>query len=112
MNQAFAENPSGEFDGETADTEAMDADTLDEADTEAEDETEENENSEAELLTDITEMQEPELEEISFEDLTEGDVLRITFDEEGNAETVTVILTELEENAEDIVLEGVDAEEE
>lgn len=112
LNQAFAENPSGEFDGETADTEAMDADTLDEADTEAEDETEENENSEAELLTDITEMQEPELEEISFEDLTEGDVLRITFDEEGNAETVTVILTELEENAEDIVLEGVDAEEE
>ena len=39
-------------------------------------------------------------------------MLRITFDEEGNAETVTVILTELEENAEDIVLEGVDAEEE
>ena len=112
LNQAFAEKPSGEFDGEAADAEAMDAAAADAADTETEDEAAENENSESELLTDITEMQEPELEEIRFEDLMEGDVIRITFDEDGNAETVTVILTELEENAEDIVLEGVDAEEE
>ena len=49
-------------------------------------------------------MEEPEREEISFADLSEGDVLRVTLDEDGNAVSVTVLLTE-QETAEDIVLE-------
>ena len=61
------------------------------------------ENAE-ELITDLSGMEEPEREEISFADLSEGDVLRVTLDEDGNAVSVTVLLTE-QETAEDIVLE-------
>ena len=61
------------------------------------------ENAE-ELVTDLSGMEEPEREEISFADLSEGDVLRVTLDEDGNAVSVTVLLTE-QETAEDIVLE-------
>lgn len=52
-----------------------------------------------------------ELEEISFEDLAEGDVLKITLDEAGNAETVTVVMQEPEENGDEVTLEEVPAEE-
>lgn len=47
-----------------------------------------------ELLVEISEKPEQQLEEISFEDLAEGDVLKITLDEDGNAETVTIVMTE------------------
>lgn len=52
------------------------------------------EDAGGELLVEISEKPEQQLEEISFEDLAEGDVLKITLDEDGNAETVTIVMTE------------------
>ncbi len=50
--------------------------------------------------------------EIGVEDLVEGDVLRITLDEDGNAETVTVLMSdpEGEEREEILLLEDADAD--
>lgn len=47
-----------------------------------------------------------------MEDLVEGDVLRITLDEDGNAETVTVLMSdpEGEEREEILLLEDADAD--
>lgn len=50
--------------------------------------------------------------EIGVEDLVEGDVLRITLDEDGNVETVTVLMSdpEGEEREEILLLEDADAD--
>lgn len=47
-----------------------------------------------------------------MEDLVEGDVLRITLDEDGNVETVTVLMSdpEGEEREEILLLEDADAD--
>lgn len=65
-----------------------------------------------ELPVEIFEKPEQQLEEITFEDLLEGDVLKITLDEEGNAETVTVIMTEPDEmSGEEVLAEEMASEE-
>lgn len=67
--------------------------------------------NDGELMMDISEIQEIQLEEISFEDLLAGDIVRLVLDEEGNAETVTVIMTETEVTDEEGMLEETPAEE-
>lgn len=80
---------------EETDAEENEAKEIDVAETDAEENVSEedvakdnSEMSSKEFLVEITEI---ELEEIVFEDLAEGDIVKIVLDEEGNAETVTVI---------------------
>lgn len=65
----------------------------------------------AEKNTEEASIQKVPTVEISAEDLAEGDVLRITLDEDGNAETVMVLMSDPEgENEEEIqLLEDLDA---
>lgn len=85
------------------------------------------EDADGELLVELSEKPEQQLEEIAFEDLAEGDVLKVVLDEDGNAETVTIVMTEPEglgdaemmaelpeevaDEAEIMTLEEVDTEE-
>lgn len=90
--------------------EELDGEVLNEDVEMPKEDTKNKENTE-EVFKESLAAEEQNLEAITLEELQEGDVLKITLDEEGNAETVTVLWMESEELQEDSLLEEISEEE-